>query len=176
MAEQWHVARTKTGREVTASVAVAEKGYAVFLPVELVWVTHARIRKQVSRPLFPRYLFVQFDQAHDTHGEINWCRGVANRGLMVNADGKPMAIRDSIIAEIRGDEAAMLAKAGQVTTGYRAGETFTVQRGHATVTATYMGEENGKVLAIVEMMGRGHIQTFDFSEVPPKELLDSRAA
>ena len=173
--KQWFVVRTKTGGEVTASIAVAGKGFDVFLPVQLVTRMRNRKREEVSRPLFPRYLFVAFDPARDTHGEINWCRGVANRGLMVTADGRPIPVKDSIIAQIRGEEAARMAKAGQVTTGYSPGETFQIQRGHATITAVYMGEEKGKVMCIVEFMGRGHIQTLDFSEVPQK-LLDSHAA
>ena len=116
--KQWFVVRTKTGGEVTASIAVAGKGFDVFLPVQLVTRMRNRKREEVSRPLFPRYLFVAFDPARDTHGEINWCRGVANRGLMVTADGRPIPVKDSIIAQIRGEEAARMAKAGQVTTGY----------------------------------------------------------
>lgn len=176
MVNQWFVARCKTGREVTASVSVAAKGFEVFLPVQMVTVTHARRRELVSRPLFPRYLFIAFDPTNDTHGEINWCRGISSRGLMVNADGKPLPVPDKVIARIRGDEADMLAKAGQVTTGYLPGETFQIARGHAQVTATYMGEERGKVMVIVEFMGKGHIQALDFSEVPAKKFLDSHAA
>jgi transcriptional antiterminator RfaH len=167
MPAQWFVARTKTGREVTASVSVAGKGYPVFLPVQLVRRSHARKVEQVSKPLFPRYLFIRFDLANDTHGEINWCRGVANRGLIVNADNKPISIPDPVIDRIRDRERTMLAKAGEATTGYQPGETFKIPVGiFASFVATYLGEEKGIVFATVEVFGRAHIQKFAFEDVP----------
>lgn len=177
MSEQWFVVRTKAGREVTASVSVAEKGYHTFLPVHIVQRTHARRVETLSRPLFPRYLFVQFDPDAKTHGNINTCRGVISRGLIVDMRDSPIAVPDRVIAAIRDRERAMLAQAGEITTGYRPGDTFQIQRGHATVTAHYMGEEKGKVMAIVEFMGKGHIQAFDFAGVPRSQnMLDGFAA
>lgn len=175
MTKQWFVARTKTGQEVTASVAVASKGFSVFLPVHKVRRTHARKVQELTRPLFPRYLFVQFDPAADAFGEINFCRGVADRGLIVSVTDHPLRIPDDVIAQIRAHEQAELAKAGLMLTGYKPGDTFQIQRGHAAVTAHYMGEDKGKVMAIVEFMGKGHIQVFEFSEVP-LPVLDERAA
>lgn len=176
MSNKWFVARTKTGGEVRAAVAVANCGFEVFLPVHLVARSHAGKREQVSRPLYPRYLFVRFDAGKEAHGCINNCRGVANRGLIVDANGLPMHIPDPIIARIRGDEAARLAKAGEITTGYQPGDTFEIVRGNADITVAYLGEEKGTVMVIMTMLGKGNILPLDFSEVPPKKLIDARAA
>jgi transcriptional antiterminator RfaH len=174
----WYVVRTKAGREVTASVSVAEKGYQTFLPVQFVQRTHARKVEQLSRPLFPRYLFVRFDPSDDTHGDINTCRGVVSRGLIVNIKDKPISVPDAVIGAIRDRERVMRAVAGEIKTGYQPGETFTVAVGRfASMPATYMGEEKGKVMAIVEFMGKGHIQAFDFGDVPrAQNTLDGFAA
>lgn len=170
MTAAWFVARTKTGREVTASVAVAEKGFQAFLPVHLVKRTHAGKVQQLSRPLFPRYLFVRFDPATDAYGQINYCRGVASRCLIVNLQDNPVSVPDPVIEAIRDRERIMRAQAGDLSTGYQPGDTFTVQCGpYTSFQATYMGEDKGKVAAIVEMFGRGHLVSIDFAEVPPCE-------
>jgi transcriptional antiterminator RfaH len=178
MSQAWYVARTKTGREVTASVSVAEKGYPTFLPMQVVQRTHARKVEQLNRPLFPRYIFVRFDQKTDQYGDINTCRGVASRGLIVSVMDNPVAVPDLVIEAIRDRERIMRAQAGEIKTGYRPGDTFTVQCGtFASFPATYMGEERGKVMAIVELFGRGHIQAFDFADVPRSQnALDGFAA
>lgn len=177
MAEQWFVARTKTGGEIRASTSVAACGFPVFLPVQAVTRFHAGKREQVNRPLFPRYLFVAFDPQKKAHGCINNCRGVANRGLIVSVGGEPVAVPDAVIDQIRKREAAMLAKAGEVTTGYRPGETFFIAKGSfASIEAQYLGEEKGKVSALVTLFGRSMIVTLGFESVPPKKSFDARVA
>jgi transcriptional antiterminator RfaH len=170
MADQWFVVRTKQARETTAACAIAAEGFHAFLPVTLVERSHAGKRERVSRPLFPRYLFVQFDSGITPFGKLNYCRGVANRGLMCDAMDRPIAVPDKVIERIRDRQRAMLAKAGEATTGYRPGDTFHLQRGpHAQLEATYMGEENGQVFVTVTLFGRGFLQTLAFEDVPPCE-------
>jgi transcriptional antiterminator RfaH len=176
MPDRWFVARTKPGQEVTASVSVAALGYPIFLPVHIVRRTHARKVEQLSRPMFPRYIFVRFDPDYD-YSDIKTSRGVASRCLIVNVGDNPVAVPDLVIEAIRGRERIILANAGEIRTGYAPGDTFQIQRGHAFLTAHYLGEEAGKVMAIVEFMGKGHIQTFDFEEVPLSAIaIDERAA
>lgn len=178
MTAQWFVARCKTGQEFTASVSVVAKGYMVFLPQQQVTRTHARKVQQLTRPLFPRYLFVRFDPKAERHGEINYCRGIASRGLIVSTEDWPVPIPDPVIEAIRDRERIMRAQAGEIRTGYKPGDTFTVQCGtFASFPATYMGEERGKVAAIVEMFGKGHIVSIDFADVPRSpRALDGFAA
>lgn len=177
MSKQWFVARTKTSQEVRASVSVASCGFDVFLPIHTVRRTHGGKTENVSRPLYPRYVFVAFDPAAEAHGCINNCRGVANRGLIVTASGAPVRVPDAVIANIRAGEMAMRAHAGEVTTGYLPGETFELQRGrHSAITAQYMGEENGKVFALVNMFGKGHVIEVDYAVVPSKKYVDGLCA
>lgn len=167
MAEQWFVVRTKQAREVTASVAVAAAGFPTFLPVQLVEVNHAGKRERKERPLFPRYIFAKFDRDITPCGKINYCRGVASKGLMVDAMDRPIAVPDTVINRIRGDEMAERAKAGEVTTGYRPGDTFLINRGpYAQIEATYMGEEKGEVWATVTLFGRANLIRLPYEAVP----------
>lgn len=178
MTEKWHVARCKTGKEWTASKAVVAKGYPVFLPQQMVKRTVAKKLELVARPLFPRYLFIRFDPEASQFGEINWCRGIANRGLMVNAGGDPLSVPDRVIEKVRDRERVGLAQAGEVTTGYKPGDMFKIRVGlFASFPAKYIGEENGIVFATVEVFGKGHIQEFAFEDVPlSQNMIDGVAA
>lgn len=178
----WFGVQTKTAREITASISIAEKGFTVFLPLRTVVVTHARQQRQKERALFPRYLFVtgRLNTANELidAGKINYCRGVLSKGLMCDADGDPQPISDKIINDIRRREELARARAGEVTTGYEPGETFQIQRGRfASLSARYVGEEKGQVLAFVTMFGKDHLVELDFAEVPPSDnRIDNFAA
>jgi transcriptional antiterminator RfaH len=176
MGKHWYVARTKTGKEAQAAVSVASCGFAVFLPVHPVARSHARKQEIVNKPLFPRYLFVAFDPELKTHGPINNCRGVANRGLIVTSSGEPIPVPDLVMDQIRDRELAMLAKVGEAATGYEPGDTFKLSVGtYADFELTYLGEDKGKVTAIVTLLGRGHVVNLNF-DVVPRKLIDSVAA
>lgn len=178
MAEQWFVVRTKQARETVAACSIASEGFHVFLPVRLIDRSHAGKRERVSRPLFPRYLFVQFDKDTTQFGKLNFCRGVASKGLMCSAMDRPLVVPDKIIADIRDRERVMLAEAGKVTSGYHAGDTFPLQKGPwASIEATYMGEELGQVMVSVTLLGREHIIWIPFEEVPiPERSVDRLCA
>lgn len=168
MAEQWFVVRTKQARETTAACAIAAEGFHAFLPVTLVERSHAGKRERVSRPLFNRYLFVQFDRTRDPFGKLNFCRGVASHnGLMCDSRGIPIPVPDRVIDAIRDRENAMKARAGEITTGYRPGDVFRIQVGKwAQFDATYVGEEKDKVWASISLFGMAHVITLPFSAVP----------
>jgi transcriptional antiterminator RfaH len=167
MAEQWFVVRTKPSKETTASVAIASEGFPAFMPVQIVERSHAGKRERVSRPLFPRYIFVQFDRENPGFGKLNYCRGVANKGLMCDAMDRPVSVPDAVITEIRDRERLSMAIAGETKTGFRPGDTFPIQRGSYTqITMTYMGEDKGEVWGTIELFGRPHVVHIPFEAVP----------
>ena len=167
MAEQWFVVVTKQGKEFAAGQSIEAEGFRAFIPIIIIERSHAGKRERVSRALFPRYIFVQFDKEISGFGKINYCQGVANKGLMCDGMDNPIPLRPSVIDRIMDNERAMMARVGHVTTGYMPGDTFLLQRGpYAQLEATYVGEENGEVFVTVEMFGRPHMQTLAFEDVP----------
>lgn len=172
MAEQWFVVITKQAKEFAAACSIEAEGFRTFLPITIVERSHAGKRERVSRPLFPRYIFVQFDPTQEAYGKINYCRGVANSGLMCNADSKPIALRPKVMDRIMDNERTMMAKVGQVTTGYQPGDTFPMPIGpFAQLPATYLGEENGEVFVTIELFGKTHMHTLQFEDVPACEKI-----
>jgi transcription antitermination factor NusG len=59
MSANWYVAVTHPGREMRARMEVDALGYRTFLPTMRKWITHARVKKTVHRPLLARYMFVE---------------------------------------------------------------------------------------------------------------------
>lgn len=163
-------------------VAVAATGHPVFMPVSLVWRVVAGKRQQVSRPLFPRYLFVQFDREIDDYSRIFYCRGIAHtpgrKGLICDAMDRPIPIPDKVIDGIRDHERSELANAGLVSTGYRPGDKFRLKLGdYADIDVMYMGEEDGQVTIAYNLFGKQFLKQIPFERVPPPAIsFDSRAA
>ena len=171
MAEQWFVVITKQAKEFAAACSIEAEGFRTFLPITIVERSHAGKRERVSRPLFPRYIFVQFDREIPGYGKINYCQHVASRGLMCDAREKPIALRPKVMDRLMDAEREMLAKVGQETTGYQPGDKFRIMRGHAEIEVTYIGEDQGEVFGTFDMMGKPHFQSFPFSSVPGCEKI-----
>ena len=64
---QWYAVRTATRRERTALKALADEGFAVFMPCETVIRRLGRNLEVVERPLYPGYLFVLCEETGFRH-------------------------------------------------------------------------------------------------------------
>lgn len=60
---QWFVAVINPNCHRRAVNELSELGYRTFFPTMKKWVSHARVRKSVDRPILGRYLFVEVDPA-----------------------------------------------------------------------------------------------------------------
>ena len=69
--DRWYLAHTRPNNERKAEFNLRAQGFTTFLPQIEKTIRHARRLKTVRRPLFPRYLFVQFDVAQDRWLSIN---------------------------------------------------------------------------------------------------------
>ncbi|WP_315729023.1 transcription termination/antitermination protein NusG [Bradyrhizobium sp. SZCCHNS2015] len=61
-------------RQVENALAVI--GYRVFLPKLKRWVSHARVKKAVERPLLGRYMFVEVNYPRQSFAPLTATRGV----------------------------------------------------------------------------------------------------
>ncbi len=66
--------------------ALAAIGYRVFLPKLKRWVSHARVKKAVERPLLGRYMFVEVDYPRQSFGPLMAARGVE---AIISSAGTP---------------------------------------------------------------------------------------
>jgi transcriptional antiterminator RfaH len=94
----WYAAFTQPHGEAKASDHLERQGYSVYLPCYRRWVRHARQRKLVLRPLFPRYLFVGLDREAQRWRPIRSTVGVL--GLVTSGD-EPVAVPPEVIDALR---------------------------------------------------------------------------
>lgn len=104
MSEQrWYVVHTKPNEEVRASSNLVRQGFSVYLPRYAKTRRHARKVDIVSRPLFPRYLFIALDLARDRWRSIQSTFGVM--GLVMLTE-QPVPLPSGVVEAIRARESA----------------------------------------------------------------------
>lgn len=72
----WFVVITNPRCLLRAQLDLDAAGYRTFTPKSRKWVTHARVKKAVEKPILSRYLFVEVDYPRQSFGEIRLCNGV----------------------------------------------------------------------------------------------------
>ena len=73
---QWFCLVVEAGCQRHIENALAALGYRPFLPKLKKWVSHARVKKAVERPLLGRYLFVEVDFPRQSFAPIMATPGV----------------------------------------------------------------------------------------------------
>lgn len=98
---QWYLVHTLPHNEMRADINLRRQGFGTYLPRYQRQRRHARRTDLVARPLFPRYLFVQFDLARDMWRSVCSTFGVS---ALVFTCEKPAALSHHVIDEIRARE------------------------------------------------------------------------
>lgn len=88
--DQWFVAQLKPNGLATAVLNLKRQGFASFSPARLESIRVRNALKTMPRPLFPGYLFVQFQTRGDGWQSINSTRGVSR--LVLNDIRNPRAL------------------------------------------------------------------------------------
>jgi transcriptional antiterminator RfaH len=98
---QWFVANTHVNAETVAADHLRRQGFSFYLPLYKKLRSHARRKEWVSRPLFPRYLFVGVTEANQRWQAIKSTIGISH---LVSFDGMPAAVGNNIITDLRARE------------------------------------------------------------------------
>jgi transcriptional antiterminator RfaH len=94
----WYAVYTQPHAEAKAAEHILLQGYSAYLPRYRTWVSHARLREAVLRPLFPRYLFAGVNRAAMPWRPILSTIGVTD---VVRAGDEPTAFPPEVLAAIR---------------------------------------------------------------------------
>jgi transcription antitermination factor NusG len=97
----WFAIRTNIRCERRAQLGLDALGYRTYLPQCIRWVSHARVKERVRRPLFARYIFVEFDINMEGTDGIRNTHGV--EGILGNA-GVPMTVPGALVVDLLGRE------------------------------------------------------------------------
>lgn len=93
----WAVIWTKPNLEAKAQDNIAKLGYIPFCPTYQKTISHSRRVSIVSRPLFPRYIFVQNHASGISWYDIRACVGVC--GIVGNSE--PASLSNEVIEELK---------------------------------------------------------------------------
>ncbi len=99
--KQWFVAQTQPGKETLSQAHLERQSFPSFLPVYLKTIRHARQEKEVLRPLFPGYIFVEIDPERDQWRSINGTRGIS---ALLTQDNKPIPVPLPIIQQLQNEQ------------------------------------------------------------------------
>lgn len=120
----WYLAHTKPSHERQVAVLLHQKGFGVFLP--LVWVNPVNPRAAPARPFFPGYVFLQATRERVVTSETRWLPGLKH---LVEYDGRPAAVADCLIGELRQQLSRIQAVSGMSFDEAPSGSVLTEVRG-----------------------------------------------
>lgn len=101
---RWYVAHTQPQKEARAELNLRQQGFVTYLPRYKRTRRHARRTETVTRPLFPRYLFVALDIARDRWRFVQSTFGISN---LILAGDLPAPLSEGVIDDIRQREDAL---------------------------------------------------------------------
>lgn len=101
--EQWYALHTNIKCEFRAQFGLDGKGFRTFLPLMTRWISHARVRKIVQRPLLSRYLFVELDPNQQSFEDVRRTDGVE---AVVSNLGVPVVIPRGLVEAFIGKQLA----------------------------------------------------------------------
>jgi transcriptional antiterminator RfaH len=97
-AKNWYCVHTKPQREKQAVEQLKSRlGFEVYFPRILLQKTIRRVRRQVTEPLFPRYLFCRFDIASD-YRAVRYAHDVVN---LVSFGEDPAVVSDQLVDDLK---------------------------------------------------------------------------
>jgi len=97
----WYVVHTQPHRENRAVLNLRRQGFDTYMPKFRRVRRHARKTDIVSRPLFPRYMFVKFDLNRELWRSIHSTYGVSR---LISKGEEPIPVPVGVVEEIRARE------------------------------------------------------------------------
>ena len=99
--KQWYVVTSKAHEETKALFNLKRQGFNAYLPQYKKTRRHARRTDTVLAPLFPNYLFIEFDLDMDNWACINSTIGVSK---LIRFGSVPTPLRTELVNEIKARE------------------------------------------------------------------------
>jgi transcriptional antiterminator RfaH len=150
---RWYAVHAQVNAEAKACLHLRNQGFGTYLPRYMRRRSHARRVELVPTPLFPRYLFVEFDREVVRWRAIRSTVGVS--GLVTHGDVPtpvPVGIVEGIMA--REDEHGMVPVAS--TQRFAPGDKVEILDGALEgLTALFEGTtDQQRVILLLDLLGR----------------------
>ena len=139
MADQWFCVVSKSNQEARAAVELTKQGFDVFMPI------------LDRRPMFPRYLFVQFDRERDPWGAIKNTRGCVD--LLKNGF-LPSPVPTPVIEALKAYRPPVEGEAAPEQV-FNTGETVVIHTGPLSgLSGLFQANVKGRTACLLEIMGK----------------------
>ncbi len=157
----WYLIQTKPRSEKLALENLSNQGYECYLPMMKV---EKVINKQIEVqkvPLFPRYLFINFDFESKSSVPIRSTRGVSN---LVKFGQTPAKIHDELVKHIYSREHLSDSKIEPL---YLKGQTLKIVNGpFSGFDSVYQGmDPEMRVIVLIEFMTKSLILKVNLAQV-----------
>ena len=119
----WYAVHSKPRQETVAQTSLRREGIETLFPKLRRRKLIRRVRKWVTGPLFPSYIFARFD-LEQSGRLVKYANGVAS---IVSFGSKPAVVEDAIIAAIRAHATDDVVTVAPVQ--FRPGEVLEIQSG-----------------------------------------------
>ncbi|MFA5549259.1 MAG: transcription termination/antitermination NusG family protein [Porticoccaceae bacterium] len=148
---RWYAVRTKPRQEGRARANLENQGFAVYLPHTWLDRRKAGRWQRVREVLFPGYLFIAVDAAHQAMAPIRSTPGVLD---LVRQGTEPLPVADAIIEQLHTAE-AKLGEGGAPPQPFRPGDPLTIVGGPlAGLAGTFqMANASDRVQVLVNILG-----------------------
>lgn len=93
----WFVVVTNPRCLLRAQLDLDAAGYRTFTPKSRRWVSHARVRKAVEKPILSRYLFVEVDYPRQSFGGVKAANGVES---VLSNHGVPAPVPSRFVEDL----------------------------------------------------------------------------
>ena len=103
MPQPWYLVHTRHHAERLTMAALEARGFWPTFPMVTRWFRHAGQSQIVSRPFFPRYLFLAFRSADEPFGEVRKVPGVE---YVVARSERYVRVPEKVVDGLRQMEAA----------------------------------------------------------------------
>ncbi len=149
---KWYVAQIKPNGFDRAVSNLTRQGFQTFMPMQKKTVRHARQLKNVLRPVFPGYLFIQFGADCADWRKINSTFGVAR--LISFEQSVPAAVPEGLMAglQARCDAKQCLESLDNLKVGERVEMVAGAFAGFVGEVEDMVGQDNVRVL--LDIMGQ----------------------
>jgi transcription antitermination factor NusG len=163
----WFILLAEPNREATAVRGLQDRRIEAYGPMVLKYVVRRGRKIDVTRPLFPGYIFAKLIEGIDDFSLPKRVNGVRD---YLRFEGLPCAIQEGAIAAIRHREAVELERAKRAISGvhdFEIGEAVRVAEGPFSSFAAevFSLDAKGAVTALVNLFGRKTKVVFDGAQL-----------
>lgn len=162
---KWYVVQVKKNAYNLAEVNLGRQGFRCFQPRLKVTTRSGSVFKEVAKPLFPGYLFVNFDPVNSRWQKINSSLGVSR---LLMRGGLPQALPTGVVENL----ATQLDSTGHLVTSsdFQKGEDVLINAGpfvgfFAQVERLEPNQRVTLLLNIMELGSRLEVDATDINKV-----------